>query len=107
MSILEAKLDFDVAVVCIQKTFLGNQSIFNSGFNLYQPFRTNNQKDMQVLVAVRKNIFNKVIIDNQTDLVSYLYCLVLNIQKLYIFLKKVLTKTRIVNLYNKEVRKKQ
>ena len=61
---------------------------------------------MQVLVAVRKNIFNKVIIDNQTDLVSYLYCLVLNIQKLYIFLKKVLTKTRIVNLYNKEVRKK-
>lgn len=62
---------------------------------------------MQVLVAVRKNIFNKVIIDNQTDLVSYLYCLVLNIQKLYIFLKKVLTKTRIVNLYNKEVRKKQ
>lgn len=73
MSTLKAKLGFDAAVACIQKTFLENWSIFYFGFNLYWPFEINNQKNIQVLTVVRKTIFNKVIIDNQKDLVSYLY----------------------------------
>ena len=34
---------------------------------------------MQVLIAVKKDILNKVIIENRTDLISHPYCIVLDI----------------------------
>ena len=60
----EAGLGLNAAVVCIQEPFLGNRSISHSGFNLYWPSGTDNRKDMRVLTAVRKDILNKVIINN-------------------------------------------
>lgn len=48
-----------------------------------------NWKDMQVLTIVRKNILNEIIIDNWTNLVSHLYCLVLDIKEFYRLSKKV------------------
>lgn len=36
---------------------------------------------MRVLTAVKQDILNKIVIDNQTDLVGHLYCLVLDIQQ--------------------------
>ena len=61
---LEAGLSFNASVICIQEPFLGNQSIAHLGFNLYWLFGTNNQKDMRVLIAVRKDILSKVVIEN-------------------------------------------
>ena len=55
---------------------------------------------MRVLMTVRKDILNKVIIDNRTDLVSHLYCSVLDIKELHALTRKVLRKTRVVYLYD-------
>ena len=38
---------------------------------------------MRVLIAVKKDILNKVIIENWTDLVSHPYCIVLDIRELH------------------------
>lgn len=62
---------------------------------------------MRVLTIVRKDILNKVIIDNQTDLVSQPYCSVLDFKELHPVTKKVVRKTRIVNLYDNIVGKGQ
>ena len=107
ISALKAGLGFNTAIVYIQKPFLRNRSISHSRFNLYWPSRTENQKDMRVLTIVRKDILNKIIIDSQTDLVGHLYYSILDIKKLHPLLRKVLKKTRVVNLYENKVGKKQ
>ena len=82
---------------------MGNRDISHSGFNLYWPSGTDNQKDMRVLMAIRKDILNKVLIENRTDLVSHPYCSVLDIKELHPLSGKVLRKTRVVNLYDNKV----
>ena len=58
---------------------------------------------MLVLTAVRKDILNKVIIENRTDLVSHPYCIVLDIKELDPISGKYSRRTRVVNLYDNKV----
>ena len=88
-------------------TFLGNQSLAHTGFNLYWPSGTDNRKDMRVLIAVRKDILNRVVIENRTDLISHLYCICLDIKELDLQSGKRLRKTRVVNLYDNKIGKRQ
>ena len=107
VSALEASIGLDAGIVCIQEPFLGNRDISHSGFNLYWPAGTDNQKDMRVLVAVKKDILNRVIMENWTNLISHPYCQILDIRELYLQSGRYLRKTRIVNLYDNKVRKDQ
>ena len=103
ISALEAGLSLNAAVVCIQEPFLGNRSISHSGFNLYWPSGTGNRKDMRVLIAVRKDILNKVVIENRTDLVSHPYCIVVDIREPHPVSGKYARRTRVVNLYDNKI----
>lgn len=58
---------------------------------------------MQVLIAIRKNILNKIIIKNWTDLVSHPYYIVLDIRKLNLVFGKSSRMTKVVNLYNNKI----
>ena len=58
---------------------------------------------MQVLITVKKDILDRVIIDNRTDLISHSYCLCLEIKKFDPKSGKSLRKTKIVNLYDNKV----
>ena len=62
---------------------------------------------MQVLTAVWKGILNKVVINNWTNVVSYLYYSVFDIKELHSWSKRVLRKTRVVNLYDNKVGRRQ
>lgn len=61
---------------------------------------------MQVLIAIWKNILKNIIIENQTNIVSHPYCIVIAIKELYTVSRKCVKRTRIVNLYNNKVREK-
>ncbi len=100
---LEACLGLEASVVCIQEPFLGNRSLAHAGFNLYWPSGTDNRKDMQVLIAVRKDILNKIIIENRTDWVSHPYCIVLDIKERSPGSEKYCRRTRVVNLYDNKI----
>lgn len=63
----------------------------------------NNRKDMQVLTTIRKDILNKIIINNVIDLATHSYYSVFDIKELLSLPRKVLRKTRIINLYDNEV----
>ena len=63
------------------ETFLGNYGLTYAGFNLYWWSETNKQRDMEVLIVVKKDILNRIIIDNQTDLINHTYCFYLDIQE--------------------------
>ena len=78
---LEAGLGLEASIICIQKLFLRNRSLAYVGFNFYWLSGTDNQRDMQVLIAVKKDILNKVIIVNQMDTIKHPYCLYLDIKE--------------------------
>ena len=79
ISALEAGLGLNAGVVCIQEPFLGKKNLAHAGFNLYWPAGPHDRKDNRVLVAVRKDLLNKTIVENRTDLVSHPYGMVLDI----------------------------
>lgn len=64
------------------------------------------QLDMQVFIAVGKDILSRVVVENQSNLINHLYCVVLDIKKLDLKSRKYLRKTRIVNLYDNKIGKK-
>ena len=103
ISTFEAGFSLEASIICTQEPFLGKQSLVHAEFNSYWLSATDNRKNMQVLIAVRKDILNKVIIENQTNLVSHLYCIVLDIKELNQVLRKYSRRTKIVNLYDNKI----
>lgn len=97
---LKAGLGLNAELICIQKLFLGKRSISHPRFNLYWPPGIKNWKDMQVLIVVRKDVLSKVVVKNWTDVVSYLYCIVVDIREPYPQARKKFRKTKMVNLYD-------
>lgn len=61
------------------------------------------QKNNQVLVVVRKDILNKTIIKNWTDLISHFYSIVLVSTKLKTFSDMRKKKTRRINIYDNKI----
>lgn len=58
---------------------------------------------MRDLTAIWKNILDKVIIKNCTDLVSYSYCSVFHVKDLHPISQRVLRRTKVVNIYDNKV----
>lgn len=103
ISAFEASLGLEALVIYIQKSFFGKKSLAYARFNLYWPSGIDNCKDMQVLIAVKKDILNKIIIENQTDLANHPYCVVLDIKKLNLVFGKYFRTTRVLNLYDNKI----
>ncbi len=68
-----------------------------------RPSGTDNRKDMRVMIAVRKNIPNNIIVENRTDLISHPYCICLDIKEIHPQTEKRLRKTRVINLYDNKI----
>lgn len=103
---LKTGLNFEASIIYIQKLFLEKKSLIYLQFNLYSSFEMDKRKNIQVLTVVKKDILSKIVIENQTNLVSHLYCMVIDIRELDLRSEKSLKKTRIVNLYDNQFRKK-
>lgn len=57
------------------------KSILHSEFYLYWLTGTKNWKNIQVLTTEQKNIVNEVIVENQKNLTSHLYCMILDLKE--------------------------
>ena len=58
---------------------------------------------MRVMIAVRKDIPNTIIVENRTDLISHPYCICLDIKEIDGQTEKRLRKTKVINLYDKKI----
>ena len=77
------------------------------GFDLYWPARLHDRKDNCVLVAVRKDLLNETIVENQIDFVNYSYSMMLDITERDIYAKEQKRKTKIVNVYDNKLGERQ
>ena len=100
ISTLETAISLGASMVCIQEPFIENRNISHSGFNLYWPISGENRKDIWVLTAVWKEIANNVVLDNWSNLANHPYCLIFDIEELYLRTRKSIGKTRVINMYD-------
>lgn len=107
ISTLEAGLGLNAGIVCIQEPFLDKKNLAHAGFSLYWPVKSYDRRENHVFIAVRKDLLNKTIIKNQTDLVSHPYGMILDITKGQIHIKEQKRKTWIVNIYDNKIGRKQ
>lgn len=77
MMALEMALSVETSIVIIQKLFIGNQEISHSKFNFFWP--QSERKNIRVMMAVRKNVADKIIVDHRTNIINHPYFLLIEI----------------------------
>lgn len=98
---LETLLRIGIGIVYRQELFIWNKSITHSTFNFY--WLEGLRNDARVFTAIKKELINKIIVDNRTDLGDYLYFLILDIRDIDSQTKKLVRQTRVVNEYDNRV----
>lgn len=98
---LERTISTEAGIVCLKETFIRNRNITHSAFNFYQPcgLRT----EARVLTAVKKELVNKIMVENRTNLVNHLYFLVLDIRDLDGKSYRPTRRARVINIYDNRV----
>lgn len=86
---------------------MGKKNLAHAEFNLYWPVKAHDRKDNRVLIAVKKDLLDKTIVKNRTDLIIHPYCMVLDITEREIHTKGWQRKTRIVNIYDNKLEEGQ
>ena len=95
---LETAINIRAGIICLQEPFIRNKNITYSAFNFYLP--GGSKTEARVLTAVKKKLANRIIVENQLNLVDHLYFLALDIQKIDSQSKRLVKGTKVANIYN-------
>ena len=58
------------------------------------------RKDAKVLTTIKRNILNRIIVDNKSDLGSHLYIIIINIKRNDLINRELKRRTKIINIYD-------
>ena len=102
---LEAALEMDVGVVCLQEPYLGKrcQKFTHGAFQIRWPeLPQGDQQQTRVALAIRRDLLEKYVWEERTDLVQYSHIQALDIWELT-DKKEKQRRTRVVNIYNQNI----
>lgn len=94
------KLRVGAGIVMIPKLFIWNREICHGGFNFYLSLKKS--KEIEVITAVRRNLRDKIIMNNITKLVYHPYFIFFEIRELDMQSKKLERETQVVNAYENQ-----
>lgn len=77
---LEITLSIEAGIVILQKFFIGNQEFCYSIYNFFQ--LQENKTEIRVMIVVRRDLLNKIVMEYKINLVNHLYFIFYKIQKL-------------------------
>lgn len=77
VALLEIAINIGINIICLQKLFIGNKSITYSAFNFY--WLEKSRTKTCILIQMKKELTNKIIVENRVDLVDLFYFLSLDI----------------------------
>lgn len=101
ISSLETALSLGAGIVCLQEPFIGKRSISHGAFNFYCP--GGEKTEARVLTAIKKELVDKIIVENRTYLIDHPYFLALDIREIDSQTRSR-KRTRVVNVYDNQVR---
>ncbi len=98
---LETTLTIKAGMVMLQELFIGNRELSHSAFNFYWP--QGERSEIRMVTAIRKDLTDKLVVENRTDLVNHPNFILLEIWELDQQSKKPRRKTRALNVYDNRV----
>lgn len=98
---LETAFTIKAGMVMLQEPFLGNRELSHSAFNFYWP--QGERSEIRVMTAIRKDLVDKFVVENRTNLVNHPYFILLEIRELDKQTKRPGRKTRALNVYDNRV----
>ena len=102
---LEAALEMGAGLVCLQEPYLGKwcQKFTHGVFQIRWPeLLQEDQQQTQVTLTIRRDLLEKYVWEEQTDLVQHSHIQVLNIWELT-DKKEKQRRTRVVNIYDQNI----
>ena len=76
---------------------LGRRDLVHAAFSQYWPEVS--RIEARVMTAIRKDILNRVVMDNRTDLIAHSYFLAIDVREINPRIKRSDRRTRVVNAY--------
>jgi hypothetical protein len=78
IAVLETGLTLKTEIVCLQKPYIEINNITHGGYTILWP-ETELRDKKKILIIIRKDLQNNLIIKPRTDLINYPYALTLDI----------------------------
>ena len=94
---LEAGLELGVGLACLQEPYI-HMEFQHGEYQIYWP-ETGSRRDQRVVVAIRRDLVNKVIAEARTDLLDHPYFMTMDLWELNRAREKI-RRTRIINCYD-------
>ena len=76
---------------------LGRRDLIHAAFSQYWPKVS--RTEARVMTVIRKDILNRVVMNNRTDLIAHSYFLAIDVRKINPRIKRPDRRTRVVNAY--------
>ena len=95
---LEAALQLKTDIVCLQEFFIERRNLIHAIFSQY--WSEDSRIEARVMIAIRKNILNRMMMNNRTDLIAHSYFLTINVRKINSRIKRSDRRTRVMNAYD-------
>jgi hypothetical protein len=96
---LETGLALKTEIMCLQKPYIEINNITHGGYTILWP-ETEPKDKKRVLIIIRKDLQNNLIIEPRTDLINYSYALALDIWDIHYITRRKIKRTRLINVYN-------
>lgn len=98
---LKTTLSIGVGLLMLQELFIEHREMSHSVFNFYWP--QGRRTEIRVMMAVKKDLLDKIILKHRTDLVTHPYFILLEIWNLDQQSKRLERKTQVFNIYDNQV----
>jgi hypothetical protein len=96
---LETGLALKAEIVCLQEPYIGVNSVTHGGYVILWP-ETGPKDKKRVMIAIQKDLLNRLIIEPKTDLINHPYALALDIWDIHHITRKKIRRTRLINIYD-------
>ena len=94
---LEAGLELGVGLACLQEPYV-NDGFRHGGYQIYWP-EAGKHRNQRVAIAIRRDLFNKIMVEARTDLLDHPYLMALDVWELGRAREKT-RRTRVINCYD-------
>jgi hypothetical protein len=80
---IEIGIQLNTAFICLQKPYIGINSFSHPGYDLRWPEK-GKKGEKRVLIAIKRDILNRVVTEVRSDLVNHPYFLIIDIWELHL-----------------------
>jgi hypothetical protein len=99
---IETGIQLNTAFICFQEPYIDINSFFHPGYDLRWPEK-GKKEEKKVLIAIKRDILNRVATEVRSNLVNHPYFLTIDIWELHLQIRAKMRRTRLINSYDNRI----